>query len=90
MVDIISGTEHVVDPAQAAQEARDHGMAAIVLKPHEFPSVLAAHIAQQSAPGMQVLAESRSTTLSEASTPPRLRSHYERARVSCGFLPCRR
>ncbi|MFB8387522.1 DUF6282 family protein [Microbacterium sp. NPDC055910] len=54
MLDIISGSRHSVDPIQAAGEAREHGMGAIVLKPHEFPSVLAAQLAADAVPGIEI------------------------------------
>jgi hypothetical protein len=38
LVERIVGTPHSVDPVEAAQEAAAHGMAAIVLKGHEFPT----------------------------------------------------
>ena len=44
-----------VDPAAAARDAAAAGMAAIVLKPHEFGSAVAAHLAQAAAPSVTVL-----------------------------------
>ncbi len=54
VIDRVTGSTHVVDPIQAATEARDHGLTAIVLKAHEFPSTMAAYLAQKVVPGVRV------------------------------------
>jgi hypothetical protein len=49
-----AGRPHAVDPLQAALEAAELGMTAIVLKAHEFPSTLAAHMVAQTVDTVQV------------------------------------
>ncbi len=50
----VTKAAHAVDPVEAAQEAADAGMRGIVLKAHEFPSVMSAYLAQKAVPGVQV------------------------------------
>lgn len=52
----LSGSSPTVDPIEAARDAADLGMAAIVLKPHEFASCLAAYHARQAVPSVGVFA----------------------------------
>jgi hypothetical protein len=54
LIDMIFGTTHAVNPIQAATEARDAGMAAIVLKSHEFPSTMTQYLAQAAVPDVQI------------------------------------
>lgn len=54
LVEMAAKTPHSVDPVEAAREAADHGMKAIVLKAHEFPpSTVAAHLANKAVPEVQ-------------------------------------
>jgi hypothetical protein len=48
------GSAHSVDPFDAAHDAADAGMGAIVLKGHEFPTGLLAHLVQQQVPDVRV------------------------------------
>ena len=50
LVEMAAKTPHSVDPVEAAREAADHGMRALVLKAHEFPSTVAAHLANVAVP----------------------------------------
>jgi hypothetical protein len=43
----LSGRTHTVDPVEAVKDAEDFGMAAVVLKAHEFASTSIAHLADQ-------------------------------------------
>lgn len=56
LVEMVAKSPHSVDPIEAAQEAADHGMKAIVLKAHEFPSTVAAHLANKAVPEVQSIA----------------------------------
>lgn len=56
LVEMAAKTPHSVDPVEAAREAADHGMKAIVLKAHEFPSTIAAHFANLAVPEVQSIA----------------------------------
>lgn len=47
---------HKVDPIEGAQQARDAGMRAIVLKAHEFASTMAAYLTQQAVPEVDAIA----------------------------------
>lgn len=47
---------HKVDPIEAAREARDAGMRAIVLKAHEFASTMAAYLTNQVVPEVDAIA----------------------------------
>jgi hypothetical protein len=47
LIEPLSHAEHSVDPIEAAQDAAEMGMAAIVLKPHEFASTAVAYMANQ-------------------------------------------
>lgn len=51
----ITGKPHAVDPVQASREAADAGMAAIVLKAHEFASTMAAYAANQAVPEVDAI-----------------------------------
>lgn len=48
------GTPHSVDPLEAARDAAALGVAAIVLKGHEFPTGLLAHLVAEQVPGVRV------------------------------------
>jgi hypothetical protein len=50
----LSHAPHGVDPIEAATDAGELGMAAIVLKPHEFASTMAAYLANQTVGTAQV------------------------------------
>ncbi|MFF0814977.1 DUF6282 family protein [Rhodococcus sp. NPDC003318] len=56
LVEKVVKAPHSVDPIRAAREAADHGMKAIVLKAHEFPSTIAAHLANQAVPEVTSIA----------------------------------
>lgn len=56
LVEHVVKSPHSVDPVQAAREAADHGMRAIVLKAHEFPSTIAAYFANQAVPEVRSIA----------------------------------
>jgi len=53
LVELAAKSPHSVDPVEAAREAAEHGMKAIVLKAHEFPSTLAAYLANNAVPEVQ-------------------------------------
>ncbi|MDV2478406.1 hypothetical protein F8M49_28735 [Rhodococcus zopfii] len=53
LVELAAKSPHSVDPVEAAREAADHGMKAIVLKAHEFPSTVAAYLANKAVPEVQ-------------------------------------
>ena len=55
-IELLSGSTHSVDPIEAAREAAELGMAALVLKPHEFASTAAAYLAGQVVDSITVLA----------------------------------
>lgn len=46
----IAKAPHAVDPIEAAREAADAGIRAIVLKAHEFPSTMSAYFANRAVP----------------------------------------
>jgi hypothetical protein len=50
MLKKLAGAVHKVTPVQAATEARELGMRALVLKAHEFPSVGIAHLVNDAVP----------------------------------------
>lgn len=50
----VTGTEHSVDPFQAAADAARLGMRGFVLKGHEFPTTVAAHMLRSQFPGLAV------------------------------------
>lgn len=56
LVEGVAKAPHSVDPIQAAREAADHGMKAIVLKAHEFPSTIAAYLANSAVPEVKSIA----------------------------------
>ena len=55
-IELLSGSTHSVDPIEAARDAAELGMAALVLKPHEFASTTAAYLASKVVDTITVLA----------------------------------
>lgn len=56
LVEMAAKAPHSVDPVEAAREAAQHGMCGLVLKAHEFPSTMAAHLANAAVPEVQSIA----------------------------------
>lgn len=52
--DLFGSDRHAVDAVEAAEEAADAGMRAIVLKGHEFATMGSAYLAQKAVPDVQV------------------------------------
>lgn len=51
----VVGTRHAVDALEAAQDALAAGLAALVLKSHDFPSNSVAYLVSQAVPGVRAL-----------------------------------
>lgn len=56
LVEKLSKVPHSVDPIEAAQQAAQQGMRALVLKAHEFPSTAAAYLANRVVPDVASIA----------------------------------
>lgn len=56
LVEMAAKAPHSVDPVEAAREAAQYGMRGLVLKAHEFPSTVAAHLANAAVPEVQSIA----------------------------------
>lgn len=54
LVERITHVPHSVDPVEAVREADELGMAALVLKAHEFPSTTTAYLADKAAEDVTV------------------------------------